>query len=142
MHPNLSSMHASSKPCDVSNAESSSTPQISWLLVFAGPVCWTEKKKTKIKLNPTAKDWTTSCSCTNSENFWLPVARFVEKLKNQKNRSFIPSCVGPYSCTHLPNCRSLNHKKMVKNWLRYGQKHFYMQLECMSFRFCHISAKS
>ena len=43
-----------------------------------------KKKKTKIKLNPTAKDCTTSCSCTNSENFWLPVARFVEKLKNRK----------------------------------------------------------
>ena len=52
-------------------------------LVFAGPVCWTEKK-TEIELNPTAKDQTTSCSCTNSEFFWLPVARFVEKSKNRK----------------------------------------------------------
>ena len=24
---------------------------------------------------------------------------------------------------------------MVKNWLRYGQKHFYMELECMSLPF-------
>ena len=58
-----------------------------WSVAFTGPVHWTEKK-TKIELNTTPKDWTTSCSCTNSENFWLPVARFVEKLKNQQeNRS-------------------------------------------------------
>ena len=55
-------------------------------LVLAGPVHWTEKK-TEIELNPTAKDQTTGCSCTNSEIFWLPVARFVEKLKNRKNQS-------------------------------------------------------
>ena len=53
------------------------------LVVFAGPVCWTGKK-TKIKLNPTAKDQTTSCSCTNSEFFQLPVATFVEKSKNRR----------------------------------------------------------
>ena len=58
-------------------------------LVFTGPVCWTEKK-TEIELNPTAKDRTTSCSCTNSEIFQLPVVRFVEKLKNQKKRVFCP----------------------------------------------------
>ena len=52
-------------------------------LVFAGPVHWTGKK-TEIELNPTAKDRTTACSCTNSEFFRLPVARFVEKSKNQK----------------------------------------------------------
>ena len=51
------------------------------LLVFAGPVHWTEKM-TETKLNPTAKYWTTGCSCTNSENFQLPVARFVKKLKD------------------------------------------------------------
>ena len=49
-------------------------------LVSAGPVCWTEKK-TEIELNPTAKDRTTGCSCTNSENFRLPVARFVKKIE-------------------------------------------------------------
>ena len=52
-------------------------------LVFAGPVHWTEKK-TEIELNPTAKDWPTGCSCTNSEIFRLPVATFVEKSKDQK----------------------------------------------------------
>jgi len=54
-----------------------------WLLhvVFAGPVHWTENM-TETKLNPTAKDWTTGCSCTDSENFQLPVARFVEKWKD------------------------------------------------------------
>ena len=55
-------------------------------LVFTGPVHWTEKM-TKTKLNPTAKDWTTSCSCTNSDFFQLPVVRFVKKLKDQKNWS-------------------------------------------------------
>ena len=50
-------------------------------IVFAGPVRWTGKK-TEIKLNPTAKDRTTGCGCTNSEFFRLPVAMFVEKLKN------------------------------------------------------------
>ena len=55
-------------------------------VVFTGPVHWTGKK-TEIELNPTAKDRTTSCSCTNSENFLLPAARFVEKLKNQKKTS-------------------------------------------------------
>ena len=52
-------------------------------LVFAGPVRWTGKK-TEIGLNPTAKDRTTGCGCTNSEFFWLPVAMFVENLKNRK----------------------------------------------------------
>ena len=52
-------------------------------LVFAGPVHWTGKK-TEIGLNPTAKDRTTGCGCTNSEFFRLPVATFVEKSKNRK----------------------------------------------------------
>jgi len=30
--------------------------------VFAGPVDWTENM-TGTELNPTAKDWTSSCSC-------------------------------------------------------------------------------
>ena len=47
-------------------------------IVFAVPVCWTEKK-IETELNPTAKDQTTSCGCTNSKIFQLPVARFVEK---------------------------------------------------------------
>ena len=55
----------------------------SLLLVFAGPVRWTGKK-TEIGLNPTAKDGTTGCGCTNSEFFRLPVAMFVEKSKNRK----------------------------------------------------------
>ena len=52
-------------------------------VVFAGPVRWTGKK-TEIGPNPTAKDRTTGCSCTNSEFFRLPVAMFVEKSKNRK----------------------------------------------------------
>ena len=52
-------------------------------IVFAGPVCWTGKK-TEIELNPTAKDRTTGCGCTNSEFFRLPVATFVKKSKNRK----------------------------------------------------------
>ena len=51
--------------------------------MFAGPVHWTGKKA-EIELNPTAKDWTTGCGCTNSENFWLPVATFVKTSKNRK----------------------------------------------------------
>ena len=50
-------------------------------IVFTGPVRWTGKK-TEIGLNPTAKDRTTGCGCTNSEFFRLPVAMFVKKLKN------------------------------------------------------------
>ena len=53
------------------------------VLVFAGPVRWTGKK-TEIELNPTAKDQTTGCGCTNSEFFRLPVAMFVEKSKNRR----------------------------------------------------------
>ena len=52
-------------------------------LVFAGPVHWTGKK-TEIGLNPTAKDRTTGCGCTNSEFFRLPVVMFVEKSKNRE----------------------------------------------------------
>ena len=52
-------------------------------VVFAGPIRWTGKK-TEIELNPTAKDRTTGCGCTNSEFFQLPVATFVEKSKNRK----------------------------------------------------------
>ena len=51
--------------------------------MFAGPVCWTEKK-TEIELNPTAKDRTTGCGCTNSEFFRLPVVMFVKKSKNRQ----------------------------------------------------------
>ena len=65
--------------------------------MFAGPVCWTGKKKTKIELNPTAKDQTTGCGCTNSEIFRLPVATFVEKSKNRKSRSR-PVATGLSSC--------------------------------------------
>ena len=54
--------------------------------MFAGPVHWTGKK-TEIELNPTAKDRTTGCGCTNSEFFRLPVATFVEKRKTEKNWS-------------------------------------------------------
>ena len=59
-------------------------------LVFAGPVRWTGKK-TKIELNPTAKDQTTGCGCPNSQFFRLPVAMFVEKSKNQK-KTGLSSC--------------------------------------------------
>jgi len=52
-------------------------------IVFAGPVHWTENM-TKTELNPTAKDWTAGCSCTDSKNFQLPVARSVEKWKDRK----------------------------------------------------------
>ena len=36
----------------------------------------------------------------------------IEKPK--ENRSFVLSCVGPYSRTFFPNCRSLNHQKRSK----------------------------
>ena len=55
--------------------------------MFAGPVCWTGKK-TEIKLQATG------CSCTNSEIFWLPVAMFVEKSKNQKKNQSRPVATG------------------------------------------------
>ena len=59
------------------------------VIVFAGPVRWTGKKN-EIGLNPTAKDRTTGCSCTNSEFFRLPVAMYVEKSKNRKKPVFRP----------------------------------------------------
>ena len=52
-------------------------------LVFAGPVRWTGKK-TKIELNPTAKDRTTGCGCANSDFFSVAscdVCRKIEKPK-------------------------------------------------------------
>ena len=58
-------------------------------VVFAGPVHWT-KKMTETELNPTTKDQTTGCSCPNFEIFWLPVAMFVEKSKDQKKPVFHP----------------------------------------------------
>ena len=58
-------------------------------LVFTGPVHWTGKK-TEIGQNPTAKDRTTGCGCTNSEFLQLPVAMFVEKSKNRKKPVFHP----------------------------------------------------
>ena len=111
-------------------------------LAFAGPVRWTGKK-TEIELNPTAKDWTTSCGCTNSEFFWLPVAMFVKKSKNQReNRSFVPSCVGPYSRTLFPNCRSLNHKKRSRIGWDIAKNTFICNSNVCPFCFHHISAKS
>ena len=58
------------------------------LVVFAGPVdCdWTENM-TGTELNPTAKDWTSSCSCTDSENFQLLVQRFDKKIERLKKTS-------------------------------------------------------
>ena len=106
-------------------------------LVFTGLVRWTEKK-TEIELNPTAKDRTTSCSCTNSEIFQLPVATFVEKSKNWKNWSrtvatgLLSHHVLELTHAHFSLIVGLWIIKKVKNWLRYGQKHFYTQLECMS----------
>ena len=64
-------------------ATNSSSCLVFIYLVFAGPVCWTGKK-TEIELNPTAKDRTTGCGCTNFEFFLLPVATFVEKSKIRK----------------------------------------------------------
>jgi len=46
-------------------------------LVFTGPVDWTENF-TETELDTTAKDQTTSCSCPDSESFWLPILRFDE----------------------------------------------------------------
>jgi len=51
--------------------------------VFAGPVDWTENM-TETELNTTTKDQTTSCGCTDPENFQLPVPRFDEKWKDQR----------------------------------------------------------
>ena len=74
-----------------------------------------------LKLNPTAKDRTTCCSCINSEIFWLPVARFVKKSKYRNKTGldrlqlvFRPvMCwqLGPYSRTYLRNCWFWNPKK-------------------------------
>ena len=73
-------MFNSSSSCFTSGRVAAASRSVSQI-VFAGPVHWTGKK-TEIQVNPTAKDRTTSCSCTNSEIFQLPVATFVEKLKN------------------------------------------------------------
>ena len=107
-------------------------------LVFAGPVHWTEKKKNEIKLNPTAKDPTTGCSCTNSENFWLPVARFVIKSKNRSRpvETGLSSCyVLELTYAHIYLIVGLwiikNGQELVEIW----PKTFYMELECMSILF-------
>ena len=110
-------------------------------IVFAGPVRWTGKK-TKIELNPTAKDQTTSCGCTNSDFFWLPVAMFVKKLENWKNWSFVMSCVGPYSHTFFPNCQSLNHKKQSRIGWDIAKNIFVRNSNVCPFHFRHISTKS
>ena len=68
------------------------------LLLLCSQVQFTGlEKKTEIKLNPTEKDRTTGCGCTNSEIFRLPVATFVEKSKTEKNRSR-PVATGLSSC--------------------------------------------
>ena len=68
--------------------------------MFAGPVCWTGKK-TEIELNPTAKDRTTGCGCTNSEFFRLPVAMFVEKSKNRKKTGLLSRHVLDLTYAHF-----------------------------------------
>ena len=106
-------------------------------LVFAGPVHWTGKK-TEIELNPTAKDRTTGGSCINSEIFRLPVVRFVEKSKNRSR----PVATGLLS-RHVLELTHAHHSlivslSIIKNGqglVEIGQKHFYMQLECMSLLF-------
>ena len=89
-------------------------------------------KKTKTELNPTAKDQTTGCSCTNSENFWSPVVRFVKKWKNRKKPVFRPVMCWTLLMHIFHWLLVFESWKKIKNWLRYGQKHFYMQFECMS----------
>ena len=88
-------------------------------LVFTGPVHWTEKK-TEIELNPTAKDQTTSCSCTNSEIFQLPVARFVEKSKNRKKTGLLSRHVLDLTHAHIYLIYSLwiisNSQELVEIW--------------------------
>ena len=99
-------------------------------------------KMTETKLNPTAKDQTTSCSCTNSENFQLPLARFVDNWKTKKTQSFIPLCAEPYSHTNLLNFWSFNHRK----WWRIGwdmvKNIFIHNSNICPFCFPHISTKS
>jgi len=84
------------------------------LLVFAGPVHWTENM-TKTKLNPTAKDQT--ASCTDSEKFQLPVARFVKKWKDRK-RPVWTSC--NQSFTYVQKVHWELHKFYTINSLAYG----------------------
>ena len=52
-------------------------------LVFAGPVRWTGKK-TEIELNPTEKDRTTSCGCTNSDFFSVASCDVCQKIEKPK----------------------------------------------------------
>ena len=66
-------------------------------VVFAGPVRWTGKK-TEIELNPTAKDRTTSCSCTNSEFFSLASCEVCRKIEKPKNTGLLSRHV--LSLTH------------------------------------------
>ena len=68
--------------------------------MFAGPVFWAGKK-TEIELNPTAKDRTTGCRCTNSEIFQLPVKMFVEKSKNRKKTGLSSSHVLELTHAHF-----------------------------------------
>ena len=83
-------------------------------LVFAGPVHWTGKK-TEIELNPTAKDQTTGCGCTNSEFFRLPVATFVENRKTEKNRSR-PVATG-LSSRHVLDLTYTHFSLLVGPWI-------------------------
>jgi len=58
------------------------------LLVFAGPVGWTENM-TKTELNTTTKDQTSGCGCTDPENFWLPIPTFDENQKDLRKPVFL-----------------------------------------------------
>ena len=84
-------------------------------VVFAGPVCWTAKE-TEIELNPTAKDRTTGCSCTNSQIFQLPVARFVENLKKQKKNRSRLAATGPLS-RHVLDLTHTHFSVIVSLWI-------------------------
>ena len=101
-------------------------------VVSAGPVCCTEGMT---KLNPTAKDWTTVVVAQILKNFSCQLQHLLKNQKTKKKRVFCPVMCWTLSTHIFTQFSVFESKKKVKNWLRYGQKHFYMQLKCMSLPF-------
>ena len=116
-------------------------------LVFAGSVCSTEKM-TRTELNPTAKDWTTGCSCTNSKIFSCQLEGLLKNQKTEKSQSRLVSTgllshhILDLTHTHI---YLIFGPWIIKKQTRIGWDMAKNIFICISnvcpFCFCHMSAK-
>ena len=110
-------------------------------VVFTGLVCWT-KKKTETNWTQLQKTRPPVAVAQILKIFGCQLQCLSKNRQTEKNRSFIPWCVGPYSHTYLLNFRFLNRKKRSRIGWDMAKNIFICNSNVCPFCFCHISVKS